>query len=320
MAKQSPSRDLYSEVTATIVDSLESAGPWSRPWVQLGLGAANPRSIDGRSYRGLNTVLLWASALDNGYSSGTWGTFKAWLQRDEPTALAGVEPVGENGVTRCVRKGEKATLVTLWKPTKRKASDSDVAAGRASEKGENIDGLYLRHFNVFNAEQVDGYVPPEVPDLDPVERDADAEAFFSAIGSDLRHGGDRAFYSPVGDFITVPERDQFADGPAYYSTVAHEHGHWTGHESRLKRDFTGRFGDNAYAFEELVAELTAAFTCAHLGVAPSVREDHASYVKNWLKVLKEDDRAVFTAASQAQKATDYLVAAASVEAVEEVSA
>lgn len=298
----SAKRDLYAEVTAAVVESLEDAGPFTRPWVELGRGAANPRNVVGRRYRGANTVLLWASALKSGYESGVWGTFDSWLEKDE-----------DGEATRCVNRGEKGTLVTLWKPTKRPATGEDVAAGRADEVGDLIDGLYLRHWHVFAGEQVSGWEPDEAPELAEPERDAGAEAFFTGIGADLRHGGDRAFYSPAGDYIQVPEARQFADVGRYYSTLAHEHGHWTGHESRLARDFSGRFGSDAYAFEELVAELASAFTCATLGLPQVVREDHAPYVKGWLRVLGSDSRAVFTAASQAQKAADFLTAAAAVE-------
>lgn len=288
-------RDLYAEVTDSIIEALETAGEWSRPWALVDNGAAAPRNIDGRPYRGVNTILLWASAIQGGYTSGVWGTYKAWQAKHAQ-----------------VRKGEKGTLVTLWKPFERKASAAEIADGKADKNGK-IKSLLLRHYTVFAAEQVDGWEPPVVEALPEAERDEQAEAFFAAVGADVRYGGNSAHYVPALDYIQVPVREQFVDGEHYYSTLAHEHGHWTGHESRLGRDLRNRFGSEAYAAEELVAELTAAFVGAHLGFHAQVRDDHASYVKNWVKVLKSDTKAIFTAASAAQKAADYLIAAASVD-------
>ena len=282
-------RDIYSEVTASIVGALETAGEHSRPWVMLGGGASAPRNVDGRHYRGVNTLLLWASAMESGYSSGVWGTYRAWQAQGAQ-----------------VRKGEKGTLVTLWKPFDRKANADEVTAGKADDDGK-VGSLLLRHFSVFAAEQVDGWEPPAEVELDPIERDAAADGFFARIGADVTYGGDRAGYLSEADRIVCPLAEQFVDGEHFYAVLGHEHGHWTGHRSRLDRDLTGRFGDESYAAEELVAELTAAFVCARLGFAPVVRDDHASYVKSWLKALRNDDRAIFTAASKAQQACDYLV-------------
>lgn len=279
--------DLYQEVTDKIVSSLATAGEWERPWTLID-GAFAPVNTAGRAYRGVNVWLLWASALEHGYTSGVWGTYKAWKQDD---------PV------RHVRKGEKGTLVTLWKPTHRKATARDVAEGNAKRVGASVQGLYLRDYTVFNSEQVEGYVAPAAgPKVDPI---AEAERFFDAIGATILPDP-QAHYSPITDTIGLPPIDAFVDAGAYYATSAHEHGHWTGHKSRLDRDLVNRFGSEAYAFEELVAELTAAFVGARLGIEPTVREDHASYVKNWIKVLKNDKKAIFTAGSLAQKATDFL--------------
>jgi antirestriction protein ArdC len=133
-----------------------------------------------------------------------------------------------------------------------------------------------------------------------------------AIGADVRHGGNWAAYVPVGDYITLPDLDQFEQASAYYSTSAHEHAHWSGHDSRLARDLTGRFGTDAYAAEELVAELSAAFTCARLGISATPRPDHAAYLASWLRVLRADSSALFHASSKAQAATDDLAERASV--------
>jgi antirestriction protein ArdC len=296
-------RDLYAEVTASIVGALETAGEWQRPWTLAENGAAAPRNADGRHYRGVNTLLLWASAMEHGWTSGVWGTYRAWVNHGAQ-----------------VRKGEKGTLVVLWKPARRSPRGDEVP-----EDDGKVGMLLLRHFTVFAAEQVDGYELPPVAELPVFERDAAADEFFSRVGADVRYGGDTAAWSPTLDYIICPEAEQFIDREHFYSTLAHEHGHWTGHKSRLDRDLSGRFGGAAYAAEELVAELTAAYVAARLGFHPQVRDDHAAYVKNWVTLLKDDDRAIFTAASKAQQACDYLVAAGSTAealagALEEVTA
>ena len=284
-------RDVYQEVTDTIVAALESAGPWHRPWEDLSTDAAAPRSIDGRAYRGTNVVLLWAAAIDASYDTGVWGTYKAW-----------------SGKGAQVRKGERGTMVTLWKPSSRKATDSESANGKADASGK-VQSLFLTHFTVFNAAQVDGWEAPELPEgPSPIDH---AETFFREIGAKVEIRGNSAYYSPgLVDTIVLPSSAAFRTIEHFYATSAHEHTHWTGHDKRLARDFSGRFGSEAYAFEELVAELGAAFVGAHLGIGTVTREDHASYVKSWLKTLRNDKKAVFTAASKAQEAADFLINAA----------
>jgi antirestriction protein ArdC len=288
-------RDVYQDVTDTIVAALETAGEWKRPWQSLSADASSPRSIDGRAYRGTNVLLLWAAAMDCGYSHGVWGTYKAW-----------------NAKGAQVRKGERGTMVTLWKPGSRKATESETANG----KGDKVETLFLTHFTVFNAAQVDGWEMPDQPaGPDPIDH---AATFFANIGADVTYSGNSAYYSrtPV-DRIVLPPLAAFATAEHFYSTSAHEHTHWTGDTTRLARDFSGRFGSEAYAFEELVAELGAAFIGAHLGIGSVTREDHASYLKSWLKVLRNDKKAIFTAASKAQQAADYLIAAAGEEEEDE---
>jgi antirestriction protein ArdC len=187
-----------------------------------------------------------------------------------------------------------------------------------NESSETDDGesptssclLFTRGYSVFNAAQVDGYTPKVDADMPMLDRIAHAEAFFTAINATLRHGGNQAFYAPATDQIQMPPFAAFRENVSYYSTLAHEHTHWTAPASRCDRQLGKRFGDNAYAAEELIAELGAAFTCAHLGLSTEPREDHAEYIQSWLKVLKADSRAIFTAASKAQHATDWLIARA----------
>jgi antirestriction protein ArdC len=197
-------------------------------------------------------------------------------------------------------------MVVFWK---------SVGVERVSDDGETEteDRLIAKAYFVFNAAQVDGFdeskitkPEPAPEDLTEDQRIASADAFFAATGSTVRHGGNRAFYTPGGDFIQMPQFGKFVGAESYYSVLAHEHTHWTGAKSRLDRDLRGRFGAEAYAAEELIAELGAAYLCATLGLANEPREDHAAYIARWLKVLKGDKRAIFTAASKAQAAADYL--------------
>jgi antirestriction protein ArdC len=151
------------------------------------------------------------------------------------------------------------------------------------------------------------FTAPAEAVLDPVQRIAHAEGFFSATGATVRHGGNQAYYSVASDLVQMPFFETFRDAESYYATLAHELTHWTRHPSRLDRSFgRKRFGDEGYAMEELVAELGAAFLSADLGLTPEPREDHAAYIGNWLNVLKNDKRAIFTAASHAQRAADFL--------------
>ena len=281
--------DVYEQVTAKIIASLEAgAGNWERPWTRLG-GSIQPINVISRKpYRGINTFALFIAADDAGYTSSEWGTFKQWQSLSTP----------ENPV--CVRKGEKATLGVFFKSFE--TANDDAEGDDDSKK----TGVFAKAFYLFNAAQIDGYCQP-VPVLpSAAERIDTAETYFANTRAIIRHGGDRAFYRPSGDFIQLPTLEQFADTLSYYGTLAHEVGHWTGHETRCKRDLKGRFGSEDYAAEELVAELAAAFLSARLGLTQEPREDHAQYLGSWLKVLRNDKRAIFTAASLAQKAVDYL--------------
>ena len=281
-------RDVYARVTAQFNNAIEQGvGTWRMPWHTSGRYAFSPINVASKKpYRGINTVCLWAAAQAKGYERGEWAAYQQWQDK---------------GAQVC--KGEKATLVVFWKF----ANDS----GESQEDGaESSAGrsrlLFTRGCSVFNAAQVDGYTPKADADIAMPERIAHAEAFFQAIRADLRHGGNQAFYAPATDHIQMPPFGAFADNVFYYSTLAHEHTHWTAKTERCDRQLGKRFGDNAYAAEELIAELGAAFTCAHLGLSTEPREDHAQYIQSWLKVLKADKRAIFTAASKAQQAADYL--------------
>lgn len=286
---QSIRRDLYKHVTTRILEHLErGVRPWLKPWSASHVGhSILPRRHNGIPYQGINVLLLWGEAMTRGYAATTWMTFRQALE------------LGAH-----VRKGETGTLVVF---ADRFTRTED------GENGENVERSipYLKSYTVFNVEQIDG-LPPQYLPAAPVSvaveiRNAQAESFIAATRATIRFGGDRAYYAPALDAIQLPPLPAFRDIESYYGTALHELTHWTGHNSRCARDLNGhRFGSDAYAFEELVAELGAAFLCAELGITPDVRDDHAAYLESWLAILKQDKRAIFAAASQAQRAADYL--------------
>lgn len=280
-------RSLFQNVTSQIVSAIETgAGEYRMPWQCRGAAIALPaNALSHRPYRGINVLLLWAAAQQREFATGRWATFQQWL-------AAGAR----------VRKGEKATSVVLWKP--RRPTD-DAEASNDEHEG-SYSAVLARTFHLFNSDQVEG--APEPP---PATRKRPAgrrgQRFFFNLQATVEEGGDRACYLPSRDTIIMPSFEQFRNSDAYYSVLSHELTHWSGAKSRLNRDLNGRFGSEAYAMEELVAELGAAFICAHLGLQTEPRSDHAPYIASWLQVLKRDGRAIFTAAAQAQVAADYLI-------------
>jgi len=282
--------DVYRRVTDAIINAIEAGvSNWRMPWHTSGKFAFSPINVTSKKpYRGINTVCLWAAANAKGYESGEWGTYAQWQERGAQ-----------------VRKGEKATLVVFWKFANN-ASETDDGED-TPKAGSRL--LFTRGYSVFNAAQVDGYSPKADAETPIEQRIEQAEVFFAGIKARVIHHGNRAFYSPDTDTITLPPFAAFFTPMDYYSTRAHESGHWTSRADRCDRELGKRFGDAAYSMEELVAELTAAFTLAHLGLSSEPRADHAQYIACWLRVLKADKRAIFTAASKAQQATDYLVKA-----------
>lgn len=294
MSKQTkptaPRVDVYARVTDWIVAELEGGvRPWMKPWPAAD-GKAGPAALplrhNGQPYRGVNVLLLWSEAADKGFRSSTWMTYKQ------------VQALGAQ-----VRKGETGALVVYADRVTKTETD---AQGEDTER----QIAFMKGYTVFNIDQIDdlpaAYLQAPSPALPAPALHQAAEAFFDATAARFRHGGNRAFYAPSADVIQLPHPEAFRDAESYAATKAHELIHWTGGPTRLAREFGARFGDAAYAFEELVAELGAAFLCADLGVTPDVRADHAAYLAQWLKVLGQDKRAIFTAASQAQRATDFL--------------
>jgi antirestriction protein ArdC len=284
-------QDIYARITSQIVSHLEKGvRPWVRPWNAEHAGGRITRPLrhNGKPYSGINVLSLWASAMAQNFAAPIWMTFRQATELDAH-----------------IRKGEKGSLVVYADSITRKETDEKT--------GDEIDREipFLKGYTVFNVEQIEGlpevYYAKAVPTLDPVARIDHAEKYFTALGATIRHGGNRAFYSIAADAIQMPPFESFQDADSYYATLAHECTHWTGSKTRLDRDFGGhRFGSEGYAVEELVAELGAAFLCADLELALEPREDHASYIATWLKVLAADNRAVFTAAAHAQRATEFI--------------
>lgn len=304
MKHPSERADVYQRVTNQIIEAIErGAAAWRMPWHKIA-ASLNPVNVVSRKpYRGVNVLTLWATATERGYRCPLWATYPQWQQ------------LGAQ-----VRKGEQSAFVVFWKFDR----DTETQTGDEAERDtQSRRSIMARGYNVFNAEQVDGFALPQAESLPQTERIEAAESFFSLLGAEIRHGGGRAFYNPSLDYIQLPPFGIFREPAAYYATLGHEHIHWTGAPHRLSRDLKGRFGEEAYAAEELVAELGAAFLCADLGIDNEPRPDHAAYVQNWLNVLRNDKRAIFAAASKAQAAVDWMHAHVSqrpVESVEEVSA
>jgi antirestriction protein ArdC len=282
--------EVVQRITTQLIADIEAgAGEWKMPWLRIG-GMDLPRSIKGHWYRGINVPILTFEALDKGYTSGVWGTYDAWKERG-----------GQ------VRKGETHTKVVLWVKFEGKKKDADATETDADGKPQRPGGMMMKTYRVFSAEQQDGWVSKKpVVERNSPERLAHAEDYFAAIGADVRLGGNRAYYDKLSDYIRCPDLAQFEEAPHFYSTLGHEHIHWSGHRSRLDREFGKRFGDNAYGAEELVAELGAALLSAKLGIDSATRKDHAAYLSSWLRVLKQDARSLITVMSKAQAAVDHL--------------
>jgi antirestriction protein ArdC len=283
-------QDVYTRITDKIIADLEQGvRTWMKPW-NAGNTAGRimrPLRHNGQPYSGINILMLWAEAVSQGFNAPIWMTFR---QASELGAH--------------VRKGEKGSLVVYANSITR---TEPAEGGEESEREIH----YMKGYTVFNVEQIEGlnelyYAKPEVKTT-PALRISHAEEFFQATKADVRYRGDRAFYAAESDYIQMPVIEAFRDAESFYATLAHESAHWTKHSARLDRDFGRKqWGDEGYAREELVAELASAFLCADLGITPEVMPDHASYIANWLTVLKNDKRAIFSAASHAQKAVDYL--------------
>lgn len=269
-------KDIYQDVTNKIVNEIESGAlPWVKEWSNF--SGLPENAITGRKYNGINTLILWLMGGELGFSSHRWCTYK---QAHEANGF--------------VRKGEKSIPVVFYKPL---TKDIENTSGELEEKTIPM----LRIFNVFNLDQIEGFA--DKPAVDTMKKLPGIDDFINMTGVKLVPGSPA--FVPSMNWVHMPPIDKFETNTSYYATLFHELIHWSGHKTRLDRNMSNRFGDAGYAIEELVAELGAAFLCAKFGVTGEVR--HAGYIEHWLKVLKDDNKAIFKAAAEASKAVEYLM-------------
>ncbi len=281
--------DIFNKITQNIIDDLEKGElTWRKPWNTDHMAyVGRPLRWNDIPYTGINILVLWAAAAELKYKSPYWMTFRQ-----------------ASDLKAHVRPGEKAVHVVY---TDKVTKEIEQENGEKEEK----ELSFLKIYPVFNADQIEGlpqhyYKPVEQKTRNPDERILNMEEFIKQTKAEIVTGPD-AVYRPKKDVIEIPPFESFDDGVSYYATLSHEITHWTKHKSRLNRDFNQkRVGDQGYAIEELVAELGACFLGAELGFEPVLKGDHAAYIQSWLKVLKNDKKCIFQAASHAQKAVDYL--------------
>jgi antirestriction protein ArdC len=284
--------DIHAEITNKLIAAIEANPaepqlPWRKSTHPLWLPV---NALTAKRYNGVNIISLWLTSINAGYATPFWATYRQWAE------------LGAQ-----VKRGAKASIIVFYKQY-----DADP---NPDDPGDDGKRRVARASWVFNCDQVEGYVPPSPPQfqpLGPVERIERADRFLAATGAHVVHGGEQAFYRPSTDTIYMPDEERFTGtatmtrSEGYFATLAHETIHWTSAAHRLNRQLAKRFGDDQYAAEELVAEIGCAYMCAELGITQSLRPDHAQYLAHWLKLLKNDDRAIFTAAARASEAVTYL--------------
>lgn len=295
-------RNVLEEIATKVVTMMETSGSnWAKPWAGMVSENGAPRSAVGRRYTGINSMNLAFEMMDHGWDQPIFATFKQWQDKGAK-----------------VLKGSKGVPVVFFK--KIEVEDRDL------NDGSTKTIPMLKHFTVFNIDQVEGadglrINPVDLPNDQAWMDELTAEEVIEASGADIEHkAGDRAFFAPSQDRIVLPLKAQFSSADGYYGTALHELTHWTGHESRLDRQFGKRFGDQAYAFEELVAEMGAAMLCGATGVTSEPREDHAKYLSSWIKHIKDDPKKLMTACSMAEKAATFLLEkAGKIESISEAA-
>jgi antirestriction protein ArdC len=279
---------VYAAITAKIVRGIKEAkGKYVMRWHTGEVSFSVPtNAVSENPYRGVNVLSLWVDAASKRFSSGYWASYKQWQ-------LLGAQ----------VRRGEAGSIIVFYKQLEQTELERE-----ANELPRSVARAYW----VFNSAQVENWMPPPPLVKSAVEIDKEISAFVGALDARIEHGYSRACYRTDMDRIEMPSPGWFFATKAstasenYHATLLHELTHWSGASHRIGRDMGKRFGDEAYAFEELVAELGAAFLCSAFGIVNKPREDHAQYVSSWLKVLDNDPRAIFTAAHRAQEAIEYL--------------
>jgi len=275
-------KDIYQQITDSIIEKLQAGvTPWACPWDRSTVSVMPHNFKTKVDYTGINILQLWFSAMEKGYTSSAWLTFK------QAKDLGGK-----------VRRGEKATIGIFYKRVEKEETNKET--GETEDKGYNL----AKPFYVFNLDQIDGIEEEKTElgqEFEPIEA---AEQLLINSGANIKHGGNGAFYQHTNDFINLPDKIRFKQAADYYATATHELTHWTGHKSRLDRDSKSRFGTPEYAFEELIAEIGSAFINAELGLEGDLQ--HESYIAHWLEALENDKKFIFKAASQASKAHQYL--------------
>jgi len=282
--KRNETAERLNEKIAKLIDKVESAGSWVKPF-KTSIANGVPLNIKtGKPYQGINIFNLLDEADSNGYSTNIWGTFKQWK---------------EEGYK--IKKGEKSTEIYFFKPLKITITDTET--GEEEEKTIPM----LKRYVVFNRDQTDAPAI-EKPERNKVSIIEHAERFYSAVDYLEVHQANKAYYSNSGDYIGIPDISDFISAEEYYSTLGHEHIHATGHSSRLNRPKGAKFGSAAYAYEELIAEIGSVILMAHLGLeAEPVQDNSAAYLRSWLQSLKDDPKQLWKAASEASKAANYII-------------
>jgi antirestriction protein ArdC len=281
---------VYEAITNQIIQAIEAGvGECVMPWHSGVVPMMMPQNAcTSMPYHGVNVVSLWAEATSRRFVTGYWASYQQWRKLDAQ-----------------VRKGERGSLIIFYKKL-------DLEERETPDATKEAPRFVARASHVFNAEQVDGWEMPRLNRSSEVETSAQIEAFTGATKADIRHHSPKACYRRDTDHIDMPPKEHFVGTPtsspteAYYAVLLHELTHWTGAPHRLDRVKGKRFGDSEYAFEELIAELGAAFLCSAFGIVNEPRPDHAAYIGRWLKILGQDNGAIFTAASMAQEAVEYL--------------
>ena len=280
--------DIYECVTNGIIEALEkvSLEDFQAPFARLTAQQLPINPMTENSYHGINTLILWLKQQEHGYSSNEWGTFKQWKDKDVH-----------------VKKGEKSSLIIFYKKVEKKDGAGD------EPEFYNM----LKSYCVFNADQIEGYEPTtgrEQGGFGTVERIEAIEKYIKATGAEIHEDSERACFCPLSDHIEMPCKGLFFDNGQsatenYYAVLLHELTHWTGGATRLDREQESKDKKESYAFEELIAELGSAFLCVQFGINQQGRDDHAMYIKSWLKALKNDKKFYIQGGSAVSKSCKF---------------